>query len=79
MLCNDVVIPLRACNDVVIPLRELLSLMSVLLNISYYIHDCTGLKYRIISRSVERLTADLEQEVVSLISRVKQGLKITEK
>ena len=37
------------------------------------------IKYRIISHSVERLTADLGQEVVGLISGAKQGLKITEK
>ena len=38
-----------------------------------------SIKHRIISQSVERLTADLGQEVVGLISGAKQGLKITEK
>ena len=33
------------------------------------------IKYRIISQSVERLTADLGQEVVGLISGAEQGLK----
>lgn len=37
------------------------------------------IKYRIISQSVEHLTADVGQEVAGLISGAKQGVKITDK
>jgi len=36
------------------------------------------MKYRIISQSIECLTADIEQKVVGLIYGAKQGLNVTE-